>query len=305
MATDYLGLGKSDYPYHPYLHADSEASAIVDSIRAAQKASAKLASPSTIRSCCSATPKGAMPPWLRSARSNAILAARSTWLPPLQWRGPYDLSQTFLSSWFGYTAGQENVMATELLSYAVISLNRVYGSLYTHTNQVFAEPYADYIENLFSGSLSIDQIEQKKLLPPGAHLNDLRNPEFTADFLLDDKQALRIALKKNDLLDWTPRAATMLCGSHRDAIVDFQNAYAAQASFRRRGADVHVIDIADEIPASASGADHHRSYAFLCYAKARAQLFDPIAQRSGAGANAALTGATQTEYFKRGSATPH
>src|SRR5579862_1160221 len=41
-ATDYLGLGKSTYPYHPYLHAQSEASAVVDSLRAARNAAAQL-----------------------------------------------------------------------------------------------------------------------------------------------------------------------------------------------------------------------------------------------------------------------
>jgi hypothetical protein len=31
VATDYLGFAKSEYPYHPYLHADSEASSVIDS----------------------------------------------------------------------------------------------------------------------------------------------------------------------------------------------------------------------------------------------------------------------------------
>ena len=38
VATDYLGFAKSTYSYHPYLHADSEASTVVDSIRAARNA---------------------------------------------------------------------------------------------------------------------------------------------------------------------------------------------------------------------------------------------------------------------------
>ncbi|MBV8601920.1 MAG: alpha/beta fold hydrolase, partial [Candidatus Eremiobacteraeota bacterium] len=41
-ATDYLGLGLSSYPYHPYLHAASEASAVIDSLRAARAAAKKL-----------------------------------------------------------------------------------------------------------------------------------------------------------------------------------------------------------------------------------------------------------------------
>jgi dienelactone hydrolase len=38
VATDYLGYAKSNYSYHPYLHADSEASSVIDSIRAARAA---------------------------------------------------------------------------------------------------------------------------------------------------------------------------------------------------------------------------------------------------------------------------
>ena len=38
VATDYLGYAKSTFPYHPYLHADSEARSVLDSIRAARLA---------------------------------------------------------------------------------------------------------------------------------------------------------------------------------------------------------------------------------------------------------------------------
>ena len=35
VATDYLAYAKSNYSFHPYLHADSEASSVIDSVRAA------------------------------------------------------------------------------------------------------------------------------------------------------------------------------------------------------------------------------------------------------------------------------
>ena len=38
VATDYLGFAKSAYSYHPYLHADSEATTVIDSVRAARNA---------------------------------------------------------------------------------------------------------------------------------------------------------------------------------------------------------------------------------------------------------------------------
>jgi hypothetical protein len=40
VASDYLGFAKSTYSYHPYLHADSEATTVIDSIRAARAAAA-------------------------------------------------------------------------------------------------------------------------------------------------------------------------------------------------------------------------------------------------------------------------
>jgi len=38
VATDYLGFAKSTYSFHPYLHADSQATSVIDSIRAARRA---------------------------------------------------------------------------------------------------------------------------------------------------------------------------------------------------------------------------------------------------------------------------
>ncbi len=104
----------------------------------------------------------------------------------------------------------------------------------------------------------------------------LRNASFNAAFLLDEHQPFRLALKQNDLLDWTPRTPMLLCGSHRDAIVDFNNALAARAAFGSRGVEVTVVDVAAEIPPSASGSQHHSYAAPLCYAAARTKLLDPV-----------------------------
>jgi len=121
-------------------------------------------------------------------------------------------------------------------------------------------------------------------LPPGGQLNELRNPAFTAAFLLDARQPFRVDLERNDLLDWTPATPMLLCGSRRDAIVDFNNAYAAQAAFRARGVEVPVVDVADEIPAGVNGMEHHTRYAVApCYAAARSRLFDPMRGGKSAG----------------------
>lgn len=279
VVTDYLGLGKSDYPYHPYLHADSEASAIVDSIRAAKAAAGRLGIPINDQVMLFGYSQGGHAAMAAQREIERNQDHEINLVASAPMAGPYNLSQTFLGSWFGFTAGQENTLASGLLAYALVSYNRIYGTLYERTDQLFAERYAKDIERLFSGALDMGEMYERQLLPPGSQLNDLRNPAFTAAFILDEHHPLRDALRRNDLLDWTPKNPMMLCGSRRDAIVDFQSAYAAQASFRIRGVEVPVIDVADEIPGSATGAEHHTRYAALCYEKARAQLFDPIARR--------------------------
>ena len=42
VASDYLGFAKSTYGYHPYLHADSEATTVLDSVRAARTAASSV-----------------------------------------------------------------------------------------------------------------------------------------------------------------------------------------------------------------------------------------------------------------------
>ncbi|MDQ6684833.1 MAG: lipase family protein, partial [Pseudomonadota bacterium] len=42
VASDYLGFAKSTYPYHPYLHGDSEASSVIDALRAARNAASTV-----------------------------------------------------------------------------------------------------------------------------------------------------------------------------------------------------------------------------------------------------------------------
>ncbi len=45
VSTDYLGLGKSNYAFHPYLHSAGEASASIDAMRAVRQVLTRLNTP--------------------------------------------------------------------------------------------------------------------------------------------------------------------------------------------------------------------------------------------------------------------
>lgn len=280
VATDYLGLGKSTYPFHPYLHADSEASAVIDAIRAARVAAGNLDLQLSGQLMLFGYSQGghatlaAQREMEREHREEFPLAASA----PMS--GPYHLSQTFLGSWFGQTAGADNTFVAELLAYAVVSYRGIYPEVCPGLDDCFAPPYAGIVTALFPSDRHLSEIRQQNLLPPGGQLHELRTAEFTAEFVLDERHSFRQALRRNDVLDWRPLAPTLLCGSRRDAIVDFNNARAAQASFRFHGVEVAVIDVADRVPAAATGSQHHGYAVPLCYAAAKTQLFDPIKQRA-------------------------
>lgn len=279
VATDYLGLGQSDYPYHPYLHASSEASAVIDAIRAARQAAARLAVPTTGQVMLFGYSQGghatmAAQREIERQHANEIQLAATA---PMS--GPYSLSQTFLGAWFGQTAGADNIFASELLAYAVASYRRIYPNTCAELANCIAPPYVDAVAKLFPSTQHLSEIRRSNVLPPGRELNRLRVPAFTAAFMLDEQQPFRQALKHNDVLDWTPATPMLLCGSRRDAIVDFNNTLAAQATFAARGVQVPMVDVADQIPAGATGSDHHGYAVPLCYAAARDRLFDGIKQQ--------------------------
>lgn len=290
VATDYLGLGKSDYPYHPYLHAASEASAVIDSIRAAKQAANTLHVPASSQVMLYGYSQGGHAAMAAQREIELHDRAEFNLVASAPMSGPYNLSQTFLSSWFGRTAGQENTFAPELLAFTLVNYNQIYHNLYTDPRQIFSARYAEAAAHLFPSTRSLGAILKAQVLPPASQINEIRNPAFTADFLVNDHDPFRQDLAKNDLLDWTPTTPMVLCGSHGDAMVDFNNAYAAQAFFRSRGVEVPVIDVAEEIPAKASGTEHHATYGGpLCYAAARSQLFDPIRKGATARENSRMS----------------
>ncbi len=275
VVPDYLGLGGSTYPYHPYLHADSEASAVVDAILAAQeylRDDRRNWSGITLLMGYSQGGHAAMAAQREIERRylDRIPLAASA---PMA--GPYALQQTFLQAWAGRTNGQPNVLAPQLLAYTVVSYEHVYGDIYHTPADVFRMPYAQQIESWYPGASTLGGLRGK--FPADGNMDTLRQPAFAADFQDNPGNTLRRRLAANDLLNWTPRIPTALCGSSKDAIVDYANSRAAYAVFKQHGAPVQLLDVADEVPGEAPGAAHHTTYgAPLCYARVKAQVFDPL-----------------------------
>lgn len=265
-ATDYLGLGHSDYPYHPYLHAASEASAIIDALRAGRAASEQLHAPLSGKVMLAGYSQGGHAAMAAQREIEKDLLKEFNLVATAPMSGPYALEQTFIDSWSGSSEQGPNALAPYLLSYAAVSMQRVYGNLYTKPQELFQEPYASQLESQFPGALGLGDLAHKSPLP----IDGLRQPVFMQAFIDDPKEPLRRDLRRNDVLGWTPVTPLRLCGAGRDAVVEFANAETARNVFSKQGVDVQVVNVDKDIPAQADGVSVHTSWAsLLCVAAMR------------------------------------
>jgi hypothetical protein len=230
---DFLGLGDSP-GLHPYHHAQSQATAGVDLLRA-------------VRTWC-ATNEISLGADLfltgYSQGGHATLALQRelerhhadefvvTASAPMA--GAYDLS--------GVTA--EDLLSGRpmpnpyYLLYLVAAYQAVY-ELADRLEDLLAEPYDSTLPPLLEGNTGGSEINAAMPLDP----LEIFRPEVLAAIRADPEHPLRLALRDNDLIRWTPEAPTRLYHCQGDQDVIFANSMVALASFHGRGAtQVELID---------------------------------------------------------------
>ncbi|RST55995.1 lipase family protein [Variovorax sp. MHTC-1] len=295
VATDYLGYAKSSFSYHPYLHADSEARSVLDSIRAARTALAATGGSFSGKVMFSGYSQGG-----HSSMAAHRAAERDN---PLEFNvvagahlaGPYNLSGSFKLT--QAIAGYQF-----FVPFVVTSYQKVYGDVYTDVNTVFKAPYAATIENLLpSPTLNFTTLVTSGALPgangetPAQARDALFHSAFLTDVQTNPDNAFFLDAKKNDLFGWSPRAKTLLCGGAGDPTVPPAVHMAPmKADFDARGVTtVTTVDVDAQIqaaygpggtaptdpttPAYATYfAAYHGTYEPpFCHARARA-LFDTV-----------------------------
>ncbi len=292
VATDYLGYAKSGYSYHPYLHADSEATSVIDSIRAARQAATiqgSLLSGKVMLTGYSQGGHSSMAAHRAIERDNAseINVAAGAHLA-----GPYNLSGSFKLP--NAIAGYQF-----FVPFIITSWQKVYGNIYSDVNTVFKPSYVAGIESLLpSPTLNYTTLITTGKLPggtPDQARDALFQPAFITDVRTNNNNAVFLAGKKNDLLGWSPKSRMLLCGGAGDPTVPPAiHQTVAKADFDSRNlTNVTSVDVDGAIqatfgvggkaptdPTSAAFAtyygNYHGSYEPpFCHAQARA-VFDTV-----------------------------
>lgn len=275
ISPDYLGLGTSDYNYHPYLHSESEAQSMIDAIRAARTSIAKLDSEIEL--------SGKVMLIGYSQGGHTVMATQreiETRYPeefnlvasaPLA--GPFKLEETFSQ---GINPDIENIAGGTLAAYAIQSYQNIYGNIYNNLSDVFLPLYTDIVNEKFPGDTGVIELILNGTFPTS--VDQFLTSNFITDFNNDNQHSFRLALRDNEVLDsFIPTTPMMMCGSSADGTVPFFNTIEAEQYFQSIGITTPVIDVATmvQVPIGAdAGLTHHLQGNPICYAQIKARLFD-------------------------------
>ena len=247
VVPDYLGLGSSP-GYQAYCHARSEATCVVDALRAG-------------RSLCASnnvTLNGQLFLTGYSQGGHVTMAAHReletfhtnefsvTACAPCA--GPYDLGGATTESLLSNPA-YPNPWYFSILLAAYLPIYQLEDTL----EELLAPPYRSTLPPLLDGNHTVEQLMAAM---PADPIGILR-PDFQADFRTNVNNPLRQALLENNTYSWTPKAPVTMFHCQGDRDVVFANAEVAYQSFTNHGACcVSVVD-----PGAPAQLNHDDCYA--------------------------------------------
>lgn len=295
VATDYLGFAKSAYSYHPYLHADSEATSVIDAIRAVRSLAAMQGISLSGKVMLTGYSQGGHASMAAHRAIERDMPGEINVVAGAHLSGPYNLS--------GSLQIPTAIAGVQFfVPYLVTAWQKVYGGIYSNVTQAFKLPYSNYIETLLPNpTLTYTTLVTTGALPgaAGETPTQARDAVFQSAFLSDSQtnvnSPLYLAAKKNDLLGWNPKSRTLLCAGASDPTVPpAVHTNVAKADFASRNlTNVTTVDVdafvqatfgtggaAPTDPASAAFATYYGNYHGtyvppFCHAQARA-VFDTV-----------------------------
>ena len=145
--------------------------------------------------------------------------------------GPYDISGTQFPQTFEF----ETYSNPAYLAYNVIGWNSVYGTLYDDLSEVFQEPFASTMLDLFDGTNDAETINNA--CP--STLEEFLQPGLIEEIQNDPMHPFQLAALDNDVYQWIPEAPVEMYYCTQDEQVFYQNALVADAWMTENGSTLH------------------------------------------------------------------
>ncbi|NND04772.1 MAG: T9SS type A sorting domain-containing protein [Saprospiraceae bacterium] len=250
-AADYIGMGDSR-GLHPYLHAETEASAGIDLLLAARTLAGQLEFSLPDQIFVSGYSQGGHAA-MAMARAIQERPTDDLWLTaaaPMS--GPYDISGTMRDL---VLFSDRSYLFPSYIVYFILGYQEVYGDIFENLEQIFKAPYVQMIDRFRTGAIGLselnDQLKAAMLLNERSLIpRRMLNEAYLMPVLTDSLHPLNLALRDNDTYRWSPEMPMRLYYCMADEQVAFENSLIAEAYMRDAGAaDVQALDLV-------SSADH-------------------------------------------------
>lgn len=237
VSADYLGLGDSPL-LHPFIHAHSLATSVIDALRTARQLSAEYSIKLNGQLFLAGYSEGGYATMAvhRELQRNYSEEFKVTASAPMA--GPYALSDTF----------QQAILVDQAVTspYHVPYTLLAYNQIYTYMDQLsefFLFPYDQTIFELYDGLHTAEEIND--VLPDKQQL-------YTQAFYdaLEGKQfrLLKVILYENDVYRWQPDSPMYLYHCLKDNKVAYQNSQIAYDYFQSVGANqVQLLTLDDPL----------------------------------------------------------
>lgn len=235
VAADYLGLGVSK-GFHPYVHADTEASASVDMLFAAHQFAEENGIHLNDQLFITGYSQGghasmATHRLIQEEYSDDFEVTASA--PNA---GPYEIygAQT------DFTLGDHEFFYPAFLPYVALGYRDIY-NIYTDLEEFFKPDFVPMIKDFENGTIDLstlnDWMINKLIQDYGQSVPKYMMQDSAVNNILNDpNHPTSLALQDNNLLDWVPEAPTRLVYCEADDQVGYLNSVNASAYFNANGA---------------------------------------------------------------------
>lgn len=235
---DYLGLGEGP-GLHYYIHAKSEATAIVDMLRACRDLAPELGREWDKRLFLFGYSQGGHATMAAHREIQTYYASEFVVTGSAPMAGPYDVSGV-----------QEQVIVSHdpyptpgYLPYILYGYNAIYHIL-PSVDAILKPPYDSIIPPMFDGVYSMGEINAVSAPVP----RDMVLDSVMAAYEASDDHPLKLALADNNLYNWVPATPVKMFYCSSDDQVSYQNSIVAYNAFIAAGAtSVSLFETADNL----------------------------------------------------------
>lgn len=233
VLPDYLGLG--DGPgLHPYQHAHTEATAVIDMIRAAKEVSDTMGAAANDQLFLFGYSQGGHATMAAHQLIQEQLDSVMHVTASAPMSGAYDMSGAMVD----VMLSDSTYPAPYYLPYLFLGYNQVY-NFYTNLSDVVLSPYDTLLPPLFDGTHGGGDVDAVMPQVPKLIMKQVQIDSFEND----SQHFFRLALRENDTYNWVPNSRVRMYYCSGDHHVTYQNAVAAYNHFVQAGAGALVDTI--------------------------------------------------------------